>query len=182
MGSRPSSAWLEARFGSAPNRCSGSTQNSFLSSRHGPRIDLACSSARFGRSPAQLKACRIAARLGVQLGAELGIGWGIGIRFGLVQDSIRLTSLGMVLGIGSGLGSTWTPGPARGSNNIHFHPQCHFQSFNHAVNLFYLFRTLFTSPRSFFNPRTGGGIYFNPPYGFSQIAKKRRHVAPPNLP
>ena len=34
------------------------------------------------------------------------------------------------------------------------------------------------------NPRTGGGgVDFNPPpSGFSQIAKKRRRVAPPNLP
>ena len=34
-----------------------------------------------------------------------------------------------------------------------------------------------------FNPRTGGGgVDFNPPWGFSQIARKRRRVAPPNLP
>ena len=48
------------------------------------------------------------------------------------------------------LGSAWQLGPARGSTNIHLYPQCHFQSFTHAVNLFYLVRTFFTSPRTFF--------------------------------
>ena len=33
-----------------------------------------------------------------------------------------------------------------------------------------------------FNPRTAGGCLSAPPSGFSQIAKKRRRVAPPNLP
>ena len=191
------------RFGS--ESLFGLTQSSFLSSRHGPRLDLACSPARFARSPAQLKARRIAARLGsarlairysahlgswlghglglgwgigdqlaarlgnrgsiwlsllglaqlgarlgVQLEAQLGIGWRIGIRFGLAQGSARLTCLGLVLGIGS----DWKPGPARGSTNIHLHPQCHFQSFTHAVNLFYLVRTFFTSPRRFFKARS----------------------------
>ena len=96
---------------------------------------------------------QLRARLGVQLGAQLGIGWGIGIRFGLAQGSARLTCLGLVLGIGSGLGLTWKPGPSRCSTNIHLHPQCHFQSFTHAVNLFYFVRTFFTSPRFFFLKR-----------------------------
>ena len=93
---------------------------------------------------------QLGARLGVQLEVQLGIGWKIGIRFGLAQGSAGLTCLGLVLGIGSGLGSAWKPGPARGSTNIHLHPQCHFQSFNHAVNMLYLVRTFFTSARIFF--------------------------------
>ena len=73
-------------------------------------IWLVCSSesARFGRSPAQLKARRIVARLGLE---------------------------------------------ARSGSRFDQHPfacQCHFQSFNHAVNLFYLVRTIFTSPRRFY--------------------------------
>ena len=96
---------------------------------------------------------QLGARLGVQLEAQLGIGWEIGIRFGLAQGSAGLTCLGLVLGIGSGLGSVWKPGPARCSTNIHLHPQCHFQSFTHAVNLLYLVLTFFASPRYFFVKR-----------------------------
>ena len=153
---------------------------------------MACSSAGFARSPAQLKARRIAARLGsarlairdsahlgswlglglglgwglgdqlnarlgsarssarVQLEARLGIGWEIGIRFGLAQGSAGLTCLGLMLGIGSGLGSAWRPGPPRRSTNIPLHPQYHFQSFTHAVNMLYLVRTFFFSPIIYF--------------------------------
>ena len=93
---------------------------------------------------------QLRARLGVQLEARLGIGWEIGIRFGLAQGSAGLTCLGLVLGIGSGLGSAWKPGPSRGSTNIPLHPQYHFQSFTHAVNMLYLVRTFFTSPIIFF--------------------------------
>ena len=93
---------------------------------------------------------QLGARLGVQLEARLGIGWEIGIRFGLAQGPAGLTCLGLVLGIGSGLGSAWKPVPARGSTNIPLHPQYHFQSFAHAVNLLYLVRTFFTSPIIFF--------------------------------
>ena len=71
----------------------------FLSSRHGPRLDLACSSARFARSPTQLKARRIAARLGSARYSELsasrlvarGSAWdsagdsGISLMLGLAQ-------------------------------------------------------------------------------------------------
>ena len=89
---------------------------------------------------------QLGARLGVQLEAQLGIGWEIRIRFGLAQGSAGLTCLGLVLGIGS----AWKPGPARCSTNIHLHPQCHFQSFTHAVNLLYLVRTFFASPIFFF--------------------------------
>ena len=84
---------------------------------------------------------QLGARLGVQLEAQLGIGWEMGIRFGLAQGSAGLTCLGLVLGICSGLGSAWKPGPARCSTIIHLHPQCHFQSFTHAVNLLYLVKT-----------------------------------------
>ena len=93
---------------------------------------------------------QLGARLGVQLEARLRIGCEIGIRYGLAQGSAGLTCLGLVLGIGSGLGSAWKPGPARGSTNIPLHPQYHFQSFTHAVNMLYLVRTFFTSPRIFF--------------------------------
>ena len=92
-----------------------------------------------GILPLMLGLAQLGARLGVQLGAQLGIGWGIRIRFGL--GSARLTCLRLVLEIGSGLGSARKPGPARGSANTHLHPQCHFRSFTHAVNLFYLVRT-----------------------------------------
>ena len=57
-----------------------------------------------------LGSVQLGARLGVQLEARLGIGWEIGIRFGLAQGSAGLTCLGLVLGIGSGLGSAWKPG------------------------------------------------------------------------
>ena len=97
---------------------------------------------------------QLGARLEVQLEAQLGIGWSTGIRFDLAQGSARLTCLGLVLGIGSRLGSAWKPGPARGSTTIHLHPQCHFQSFTHTVNLFYLVRTFFTPPRRFFKARS----------------------------
>ena len=48
---------------------------------------------------------QLGTRLGVQLDAQLGIGWGISIRFGLAQGSAGPTCLGLVLGIGSELGS-----------------------------------------------------------------------------
>ena len=95
-----------------------------------------------------LALAQFGARLGVQLEARLGIGWEIGIRYGLAEGSAGLTCLGLVLGIGSGLGSAWKPGPARGSANIPLHPQYYFQSFTHAVNMLYLVRTFFTSPTS----------------------------------
>ena len=50
----------------------GLTQSSFIGSRHGPRLDLACGSARFARSPGQLKAQLIAVRLGSARYSGLG--------------------------------------------------------------------------------------------------------------
>ena len=77
----------------------------------------------------QLGLVQLGARLGVQLEARLGIDWEIGDSVWLAQGSAGLTYLGLVLGIGSGLGSAWKSGPARGSTNIPLHPQYHFQSF-----------------------------------------------------
>ena len=93
------------------------------------------------------------ARLGVQLEARLGIGWEIGIRYGLAEGSAGLTCLGLVLGIGSGLARLGLE--ARTGSRFDQHPfasltpfsKC--QSVTHAVNLLYLVRTFFTSPRFF---------------------------------
>ena len=120
----------------------GLTQSSFLSSRHGPRLDLACSSARFGRSPAQLKVRRIAVRLGsarysglsaswlvarVRLGARLGTresacsAWlsfelGSGLSWGLaVESGFGLVWLRAQLG---SLVSAWCLGSAQASARL----------------------------------------------------------------
>ena len=119
----------------------GLTQSSFLSSKHGPRLDLACSSARFARSPAQLKARRIAARLGSLFGTRRisarGLGSagdsGISLMLGLAQLGARLgvqleAQLGIGWEIGFGLAwlraqlgslvSAWCLGSARGSARL----------------------------------------------------------------
>ena len=87
----------------------GLTQSSFLSSKHGPRLDLACSSARFARSPAQLKARHIAARLGSArysgLGASrlvararLGVEWRLGDQLNARLGSARSSARGSARG------------------------------------------------------------------------------------
>ena len=139
--------------------CLGSAQDSAhrSSARLGSLFGTRCTSAHgSGSAWAQLgtdsgiSLMLGLARLEVQLGAQLGIESVIWIRFGLAQGSARLTCLSLVLGIGPGLGSAWKPGPARGSTNTHLNPQCQFQSFIHAVNLFYLVRIFFTIPIFFF--------------------------------
>ena len=70
----------------------GLTQSSFLSSRHGPRLDLAYSSARFARSPARRiavgsarHAIRDSAHPRSWLGLGLGLDWVLGdyLNYGL---------------------------------------------------------------------------------------------------
>ena len=120
---RLSLALSTVRFGS--ESLSGLTQSSFLSSRHGSRLDLACSSARFARSPAQLQgsAHRNSTRLGSPFGTRhipargsgsawgpagdsgisSGLSWGIRIRFSLAQGSIGSLVSAWCLGSAWGL-------------------------------------------------------------------------------
>ena len=109
MTSRPGSAWLGARLGSAPNRCSAWLRASFSARDTGlgliwlvARLSLleVQLSSRLGAS--QLGSARLAiqdsAHPGSWLGLGLGLGWGLGdqlnARLGSALSSVRGSARG----------------------------------------------------------------------------------------
>ena len=109
MGSRPGSAWLRARFSSAPNRCSAWLRTRFSARDTGlgsiwlvARLGLLEARLSWRLGASQLGSARLAIRdaahLGSWLGLGLGLSWGLGDQLNALLGSARSSARGSARG------------------------------------------------------------------------------------